>query len=212
MGRTFAVTVLAFAMSGVVACREDARHRGEGEAEAAREQPCPEPTSARDRWESEQRIRAERKPGARAVFSGEGGIRGTLELSQHGDEVVIEGTIRGLSPGLHAIHVHEKGICEGPDFESAGEHFNPTGHAHGAPYDPVHHAGDLGNVTTNREGVAAFAFRSKDLSLSQKDLSILGRSLVIHARPDDMETQPSGDSGSRVACAVIRALPPPEEA
>ncbi|MEO8176192.1 MAG: superoxide dismutase family protein [Sphingomicrobium sp.] len=107
-----------------------------------------------------------------------------------------------LAPGIHGIHVHSVGRCDGPKFTTAGSHWNPTGHKHGfnAPGGP--HAGDLPNVTVSANGVLDEA-----VSLPQANFATLldadGAALVIHAGPDDYMTDPSGNSGDRIACAVI---------
>jgi Cu-Zn family superoxide dismutase len=117
----------------------------------------------------------------------------------------VEGEISGLTPGKHGFHVHEKGDCSAPDGASAGGHFNPTHQNHGAPSSPHRHAGDLGNITADKKGNAKFNFRDKVIRLSGED-SIMGKSLILHADPDDMKTQPTGNSGKRVACGVIESM------
>lgn len=134
-------------------------------------------------------------------------IDGTLYFLEEGGEVFIWGSIRGLDPGVHGIHVHEFGECRGPDFMSAGEHYNPTGEPHGGPFEEQKHLGDLGNVITNERGVAYFSIRATDATVAREgDMSFVGRSLVIHEQPDDYESQPTGGSGDRIACGVIESV------
>ena len=148
-------------------------------------------------------------PGASATLLPTRGheTRGTLRFTQGAEMVVITGTISGLSPGLHALHIHEKGNCTAPDASSAGGHFNPHGAPHGGPYDAGHHAGDLGNITAGDDGVAEISIEADRLSLGTEKHSIIGRSVIVHAGPDDYKTQPSGNAGGRVACGLISKDP-----
>src|SRR5690606_6236923 len=102
------------------------------------------------------------------------------------------------------FHVHEKGECEG-DFSSAGGHFNPTNLPHGTP-GADSHVGDLGNLETNDEGVADFSYVSEQMTLDESKTSVLGKAIIIHGGTDDFDTQPSGDSGHRIACGVIQSI------
>lgn len=131
-------------------------------------------------------------------------VEGTVELMKRGDSVMIAAEVRGLEPGRHGLHIHETGECIPPSYDSAGSHFNPTGVEHGAPNDPVHHAGDLGNLEVGEDGVATLRIERSDLALDESERSVLGRAVIVHAQPDDMETQPSGNAGDPIACGVIR--------
>jgi len=148
-----------------------------------------------------------RAPGATVTMLPTQGseVRGfvTFTSARRGKAVLVAGRITGLSPGLHGIHVHEKGNCTAHDASSAGPHFNPGSHEHAGPQDAKRHAGDLGNVTADVNGVAEFGFEVEGLSLGIDVASIIGRSLIVHASADDLRTQPSGDSGSRLACGLI---------
>lgn len=129
---------------------------------------------------------------------------GQLKLMPMGDGVHITGTIGGLKPnGTHAFHIHEKGDCSAADASSAGGHFNPTGHAHGRFDSAVHHAGDLPSLRSDAQGMASIDFVSRGLALDQSPNSVVGRGLIVHKDPDDYTTQPTGNSGARLACAVI---------
>jgi Cu-Zn family superoxide dismutase len=133
-------------------------------------------------------------------------VSGTTTFVERGDKVLVEGRLTGLPPGLHGFHVHEKGDCSAPDASSAGAHFNPTAKAHGNPLSGEHHVGDLGNVTADAQGNAVLVIELpvRDFSLANNAPdSIVGRSLIVHADPDDLKTQPAGNSGKRVACGVI---------
>jgi len=143
----------------------------------------------------------------------DGDIVGVASIMEHGDSVMISITSEGdsgLQPGEHGVHIHETGICDadGADpYESAGGHFNPTEHEHGAPDSEDSHAGDLGNLTVEEDGSIHFEITTDNISLEQGAANSLndadGSSLVIHAGEDDLTSQPSGDSGSREACGVI---------
>ena len=129
-------------------------------------------------------------------------VKGELTVSNEGDAVHITGDITGLAPGKeHGFHVHEFGKCELPDFESAGGHFNPTKAQHGE------HLGDMPNARADENGHATINAIVKGPNLVDKDgapSAIIGKALIVHAMPDDYKTQPSGGSGARVACGVIR--------
>ncbi|MFA5514847.1 MAG: superoxide dismutase family protein [Desulfuromonadales bacterium] len=134
-------------------------------------------------------------------------VRGTVTFTQKAEGVAIEASVQGLSPGKHGIHVHEVGDCSAPDASSAGEHYNPQGSPHGAPDNPPaqRHVGDLGNIEVGPEGDAATYKRTDQVIQLQGKESIIGKAVVIHAGPDDLTSQPAGDSGPRVACGVIES-------
>lgn len=135
-------------------------------------------------------------------------VGGVLTVTNEGDSISILGEITGLAPGKeHGFHVHEIGECTPPDFKSAGEHFNPTMDPHGGPKSRSRHLGDLPNAKADKTGRALIDVTVRGPNLVDKDgapTEILGKSLVVHALPDDYKTQPSGGSGDRIACGVIR--------
>jgi superoxide dismutase, Cu-Zn family len=130
-------------------------------------------------------------------------VTGVVNFTKVGDEVQVVADIQNLAPGKHGFHIHEKGDCSAPDAASAGAHFNPTMKHHGGPATVDHHEGDLGNITADASGKAHLDWKGK-LSLTGKD-SIIGKSIVVHEKEDDLKTDPSGNSGSRVACGAINA-------
>jgi Cu-Zn family superoxide dismutase len=128
---------------------------------------------------------------------------GTVTFTQSGDEVQVVADLQNLAPGKHGIHIHEKGDCSSPDASSAGAHFNPMMQHHGGPSSLDRHAGDLGNIEADASGKAHLEWKGKlQLKGSQ---SIIGRSVVVHEKEDDLKTDPSGNSGARIACGAINA-------
>ncbi len=153
---------------------------------------------------------APKETGAQAKVSAasDSKVEGIVTFTTKGDVVSVQATIQGLEPGEHGFHVHEKGDCSSPDAKSAGGHFNPHTVDHGGPESETHHAGDLGNITANAEGVAEFKAElpTSFLSLAPDAANnIIGRAVVVHGGADDLKSQPSGAAGPRVGCGVIEA-------
>ena len=129
---------------------------------------------------------------------------GTVRFVQSGDKVQVSGEIRGLKPGAeHGFHVHEKGDCSSGDGMSAGGHFNPSGAPHGRHDGAAHHAGDLQSLRADGSGVARFSFDTTAIRVGSGPNDVVGRGLIVHRDPDDFTTQPTGNSGPRLACAVV---------
>ena len=133
-------------------------------------------------------------------------VSGRVTLNPMGDGVHLTGTIGGFMPNsVHAIHVHEKGDCSAADASSAGPHFNPTNSAHGRANTATHHAGDMDNITAGADGTVSLNIHLSGVTLGGGAANdIADRALVVHAAADDYMTQPSGNSGARVACAIIK--------
>jgi len=131
-------------------------------------------------------------------------VTGMATFEEMLDLVHVTVEIAGAAPGDHGVHIHEKGDCSAPDASSAGPHFNPAGKTHGGPHAAMHHAGDFGNITVAADGKGMLHLMSKDFTLKPGPRSIRGRSIVIHEKPDDLKSQPAGNSGPRVGCGVIR--------
>jgi superoxide dismutase, Cu-Zn family len=141
---------------------------------------------------------------------GDSKVGGKVVFTQTRGGVEISAEITGLAPGKHGFHVHEFGDCSMADGTCAGAHFNPTGAPHAGPDDEKRHVGDLGNIEVMREGKSTYKRVDKLISLNGEN-SIIGRSVIIHADPDDLKSQPSGNAGVRVGCGVIGIADPKME-
>lgn len=129
-------------------------------------------------------------------------VTGTITFTKVEGGIKVVADLKGLTPGKHGIHIHECGDCTASDGTSAGGHFNPMSETHGGPMAAMHHEGDMGNIEADSAGNAHLEFVDKSMSLEGMT-SIIGRSVIIHKDADDFKTQPTGNSGARVACGVI---------
>ncbi|MBO0695670.1 MAG: superoxide dismutase family protein [Verrucomicrobia bacterium] len=130
-------------------------------------------------------------------------VSGTVTFTEVADGVQVRAEISGLTPGNHGFHVHEFGDCSAADASSAGAHFNPTNKPHAGPDAAERHEGDMGNIQADASGKAKLEYVDHQISLTDDQRSTIGRAVVVHAKADDLKTQPAGDSGARVACGVI---------
>ena len=131
---------------------------------------------------------------------------GTVTFTQVGDKVRVEATLTGLKPNAdHGFHIHEKGDCSSGDGMSTGGHFNPLGKPHGAHAAMERHAGDLPSLKADAAGGAKLSVVLDVITVSAGPASIVGRGMIAHRDPDDYTTQPTGNAGPRIACAVIQA-------
>ncbi|GGM37101.1 superoxide dismutase [Paraliobacillus quinghaiensis] len=131
---------------------------------------------------------------------------GTAKLSESADGVSVELSAEGLEPGLHGIHVHEYAKCDPPDFQSAGNHYNPDGKEHGLMHPEGSHLGDMPNIEVDGDGTVEAELLVPGATLTEGNYSLLqgeGTSIVIHEKQDDGVSQPSGDAGKRIACGLI---------
>lgn len=127
---------------------------------------------------------------------------GTATFTATAEGIRVVAHIEGLTPGKHGFHIHEYGDCSSGDGKSAGGHFNPEGVEHAGPDAAKRHVGDLGNITADENDVAHLEYTDRKLRLSGPH-SIIGRGVIVHADPDDLTSQPTGNAGGRVACGVI---------
>lgn len=134
---------------------------------------------------------------------GSSSVHGTLTLEQTGQSVAVKGTLNGLTPGKHGLHIHEGRSCT-----SRGGHFTPVNAPHGAPdnADDKRHLGDLGNVVVGQDGTANYSGVAKNVTLTGAN-NIDGRVLVVHQGEDDLVSQPSGNSGEQIGCGIIKVMP-----
>lgn len=132
---------------------------------------------------------------------------GTATLTETDGGVQVEVQVNGLPPGPHGVHVHQTGTCTAPDFASAGPHFNPTQAQHGLQNPQGPHAGDMENLEVGQDGNGTLQFTAPLLVLSAGANSLMdadGAAIVVHAGPDDHVTDPSGNSGDRIACGAVQ--------
>ena len=151
-----------------------------------------------------------KNPSATAVLAPTKGnsVSGTVNFTQKGEVVLVEAKISGLSAnGTHGFHIHEKGNCSAPDAAGAGAHFNPSGGKHGGQVGAIRHGGDLGNLRADANGFAQASIQVSAITLGTDSNSIIGRAVIVHGGPDDLKSQPAGNSGARVACGLISKNP-----
>ena len=140
--------------------------------------------------------------------AGDNKVSGIVRFSEDADGVRVHAELTGLGPGQHGFHVHEFGDCSAADLSSAGGHFNPTHKSHAGPDASDRHVGDMGNIEADASGKATLDYLDHHISLGNDERSVIGRSVVIHAKADDLKSQPAGDSGPRIGCGVIGLAKP----
>lgn len=132
-------------------------------------------------------------------------VAGNVTFTQKGDKVVVAAKVSGLKPNQeHGFHVHDKGDCSSGDGMSAAGHFNPKGSPHGHHSTQARHAGDMPNLKADAYGNASMTVELDIITVSEGPTSVIGRGLIVHAQPDDYKSQPVGNAGARMACAVIQ--------
>ncbi len=140
------------------------------------------------------------------LASNQPGVGGTVRFTEEpgGGGVRVVADVTGAKAGKHGFHIHETGDCSAPDYKSAGGHFNPSGAVHAcAPTDP-RHSGDFGNIEVGPNGAGHMEMVATNLTFDGPS-SLVGKAVILHAGEDDCKTQPSGDSGDRIACGVIQS-------
>jgi Cu-Zn family superoxide dismutase len=148
-------------------------------------------------------------PGAAAVLlSADGSQKGSATVIETGEGLQVTITAVGLPTGTHAAHIHTTGLCTAPDFASAGGHWNPMKKQHGKNNPQGMHMGDMPNIMLGTDGAGELQFTIPGGKLTSGDAPLLdadGAAIVIHAAPDDMKTDPTGNAGGRIACGVLKA-------
>jgi Cu-Zn family superoxide dismutase len=136
--------------------------------------------------------------------SGNTTLKGHVELVESPVGVRLVLNVEGAPPGEHGAHIHEKGDCSDPEAKNAGGHWNPAGHHHGAPPPTVSHLGDLGNLKVGEDGTGHLEVTSEGWKIGDGSADdLIGKAIVIHGGPDDLVSDPSGNSGPRIGCGVI---------
>lgn len=129
---------------------------------------------------------------------------GSVMFEQRGDKVMVTAKVSGLALGSHGFHIHERGDCSAEDGMSAGGHFNPTGKPHGDPASSDHHGGDMPMLVADPSGNATLEAALDTVTIGTgAPTDIVGKAVIVHKDADDYKTQPTGNSGARVACGVI---------
>ncbi len=196
------------AASLLAACGGEAEVRSPA-AERTVETPAPTTGSEASYGSGDMDMDAKMMSKTFSVMNSSGNSIGDVTITDTADGVAVMLDVTSIPAGSHAIHFHEVGTCDGPDFKSAGGHYNPAGVNHGfeAP-SPNTHAGDMRNFDAPQSGVVKTTLENERVSLSERDgfaplFDSDNTALIIHASADDYKSQPSGAAGARIACAVI---------
>ena len=134
-------------------------------------------------------------------------VEGVVTFTKSGEEMKNVADVSGLTPGKHGFHIHEFGDCSSPDGKAAGGHFNPTNDPHAGHDVAQRHEGDMGNIEADSSGKAHLELTDNMMMMSGEK-SIIGHSVIVHEKADDLKSQPTGDAGGRVACGVIGIAKP----
>ena len=133
-------------------------------------------------------------------------VTGMATFTQNGAQITLIIEIQNASPGLHGVHIHEKGDCSSPDGTSAGGHWNPTGVAHGKWAVGEFHLGDIGNMIVGQDGTGTIELTTDLWEIDTgSNTDVVGKGIIVHAGADDFTSQPSGAAGARIGCGVVLA-------
>lgn len=131
-------------------------------------------------------------------------VTGKATFTEKGKEITVKVAVEGAPPGEHAVHIHEKGDCSSPDAKSAGGHWNPGSDQHGAWAAEHHHLGDIGNMKVGADGKGEVELTTDKWTVGTgQPNDVVGKSIVVHEKVDDFTTQPTGNAGGRIGCAVL---------
>ena len=145
----------------------------------------------------------ETRTGVAHLFTNVKGLEGRIDFIEEDGHMTVMTFVDGLSKGPHGFHIHEIGDCSKGDFTSAGGHFNPAKVSHGSLHAAENHAGDLGNLVAGMDEKAYSTIITHGITLGEGKNSIVGKAIIIHKDADDYVTQPTGNSGGRIACGII---------
>jgi Cu-Zn family superoxide dismutase len=197
---TLTLTLAALALAGLVACEKKSTEVVEAPAPAATEAAAPAvpaPATATNPAPPGMGQTADV-----TLQSQDPKVSGTVHFTSEAGGVHVVADVKGVKPGQHGFHLHEKGDCSTPDYKSAGGHFNPSNAAHACDPTNPRHAGDFGNLTVDKDGNGHLDMTTTALSFDGPN-SLLGKAVILHAGMDDCKTQPTGNSGDRLACGVV---------
>jgi Cu-Zn family superoxide dismutase len=150
--------------------------------------------------------KTEAKPAIEVPVEAKSGskVNGKATFTEKGKEITVKVVVDGAPPGDHAVHIHEKGDCSAPDAKSAGGHWNPQSDQHGAWTAEHHHLGDIGNMKVGADGKGEVTLTTDKWTIgSGQPNDVVGKSIVVHEKIDDFTTQPTGNAGGRIGCAVL---------
>ena len=201
---TLTLTLAALALSGLVACTKE-------KTTEVVETPAPAATAATEAPAAAPIATNPAPPGAGqtadvTLQSQDSKVSGTVHFTSEAAGVHVVADVKGVKPGQHGFHLHEKGDCSTPDYKSAGGHFNPASAVHACDPTNPRHAGDFGNLTVDKDGNGPLDMTTTALSFDGPN-SFVGKAVILHAGEDDCKTQPTGNSGDRLACGVVTGAP-----
>ncbi len=197
---TLTLTLAALALAGLVACEKKSTEVVETPAPAATEAAAP--AAPAPPISTNPAPPGMGQSADATLQSQDPKVSGTVHFTSEANGVHVVADVKGVKPGQHGFHLHEKGDCSTPDYKSAGGHFNPSNASHACDPTNPRHAGDFGNITIDKDGNGHLDMTTTALSFDGPN-SVLGKAVILHAGMDDCKTQPTGNSGDRLACGVV---------